>query len=304
LAVICFFFSTIKAEQPVQVLHGHVHPTVANGEARLVGRLPSTQRMSLSIVLLPRNQAQLTRLLGSLYDASSPNYHKFLSVSEFTDQFAPSAEDYRAVMDFARANGFTVANKPANRLVVSIRGTAAQVEAAFQVKMNVYQHPTESRTFFSPDREPSLALNVPVAHIAGLNNYSIPKPMVTRSTTTRSQTAQAKGSGPGGSYLGSDMRAAYYGGTTLTGQGQTVGLVQFDGYSISDVTSTFDGKATSTTAGTNYVLSYTPQSHGTTYTIPINNVLLDGATGAAASGDDSEEVLDIVQSVCMAPGLS
>lgn len=39
------------------------------------------------------------------------------------------------------------------------------------MKMSVYQHPKENRTYFPPDREPSLNLSVPVAHIAGLNDY-------------------------------------------------------------------------------------------------------------------------------------
>jgi Chitobiase/beta-hexosaminidase C-terminal domain len=80
--------------------------------------------------------------------------------------------------------------------------------------------------------------------------------------------------------------------------------MQFDGYAISDVTAAFAGSATASTSGTNYVLSYTPQSGGSTYTIPVNNVLLDGATGAPVMGDDSEQVLDIAQAVSMAPGLS
>src|ERR1019366_6774355 len=37
---------------------------------------------------------------------------------------------------------------------------------------------TENRTFYSPDREPSFDLNVPVKPIAGLNNFSIPRPML------------------------------------------------------------------------------------------------------------------------------
>ena len=56
----------------------------------------------------------------------------------------------------------------------------AQMEKAFQVSMNVYRHPTEARTFFSPDREPSLNLSVPVARISGLNNFSIPRPMLSK----------------------------------------------------------------------------------------------------------------------------
>jgi hypothetical protein len=93
------------------------------------------------------------------------------------------------------------------------------------------------------------------------------------------------GSGPGGSFLSSDMRAAYYGGTALTGAGQTVGLLEFDGYNASDVDLTFS-------------------SAGQSNSVPIQNVLLDGATGAPVSSDDSEEVIDIVQAIGMAPGLS
>jgi kumamolisin len=35
------------------------------------------------------------------------------------------------------------------------------------------------------------------------------------------------------------MRAAYYGGTALTGAGQSVGLLEFLGYNIADVNSYF-----------------------------------------------------------------
>jgi hypothetical protein len=93
-----------------------------------------------------------------------------------------------------------------------------------------------------------------------------------------------QGSGPGGSYLGSDMRAAYYGNGALTGAGQTVGLLQFDGYYKEDVDRTF-------------------ATVGQSYSVPINNVLLDGVSGFPGM-DDAEPVLDIVQSISMAPGLS
>jgi subtilase family serine protease len=122
-----------------------------------------------------------------------------------------------------------------------------------------------------------------VAHVAGLNNFSIPRPRLTRAASGQA-IANVIGSGPGGSYLGSDMRAAYYGGTTLTGIGQAVGILEFGGYQLSDVTATFS-------------------SAGQTSSVLINNVLLDGATGAPM-GDDGEQVLDIAQAIGMAPGLS
>ncbi len=270
-----------------------------------MGTLPATQTLNLSIVLEPRNTAELASLLSRLYDPESPDYRHFLSVAEFTEQFGPSAEDYQAVVDFALANGFTVTGTAANRMLVPIRGTVAQIEKAFDIAMKVYRHPTEKREFFSPDREPLLDLSVAVAHIAGLNNYSLPRSNAIKPASGRALAMTAAvGSGPGGAYLSSDMRAAYYGGSELTGRGQTVGLVQFDGYNICDVTAAFDGTATATTNGKNYVLTYRPTAGGGPYTIAINNVLLDGTDGTPASGDDGEEVLDIVQAVGMAPGLS
>lgn len=286
LAATFFLGSLALAQSSPQALHGHVRAAVLSGKAAPAGVVAPETRLNLSIVLPLRNQADLDSLLGRLYDPSNPDYHHFLSQAQFTAQFGPAPEDYEAVVHFAQANGFTVTRSPANRLVVPIAGTAAQVENAFHVKMGLYRHPTGNRLFFSADREPTLNLSVPIAHIAGLDNYALPKPMVTRANTEQdAAAAPAGGSGPDNSYLASDMRAAYYGGSSLTGAGQTVGLLEFDGYNAGDVNLTFS-------------------SAGQSSSVPVNNVLLDGVNGASVSGDDSEEVLDIVQAIGMAPGLS
>ncbi len=271
-----------QAQQTPQVLHNHVRPVVASGQAVPVGHLPLTQRLQLAIMLPLRNQAELTDLLDRLYDPTSSDYRQFLSVAQFTEGFGPTEQDYQAVVDFAKANGFTVTDTPANRLLVDVNGSVAQIEKAFHVVMVVYRHPTEDRTFYSPDREPSLDLSVPVSHIAGLDNFSIPRPRLRRAPAGKAIRSNLTGSGPGGQYLAGDMRAAYYGGTALTGSGQSVGLMEYDGYDMSDVTGTEDGVS---------------------YSVPINNVLIDGAS-ADSDGDDGEQVLDIVQAIGMAPGLS
>ena len=280
----CGVCNISQAQESLQVLNHSVRPAVQSGRAELVGRLPPEQTLQLTLVLPLRNQAALTALLGRLYDPSSPDYRHFLSVAEFTEQFGPTSSDYQAVADFAQANGFTVTGTPANRLIVPISGSVEQINAAFHVSMNVYRHPTEDRTFFSPDREPSLNLSVAVKHIAGLNNFSIPHPTVIKATDGQALPL-VTGSGPGGNYLASDMRAAYYGGTTLTGTGQVVGLLEFGGYNLSEVNSTFS-------------------TAGQSYNVPVNNELIDGAIAGPGSNSDAEQVLDIVQAIGMAPGLS
>jgi subtilase family serine protease len=281
VALLPLFAIPSQAQQALQVLHSHVRPAVSSGQAIPLSMLPPSQRMNLAILLPVRNQPELTNLLDRLYDPANPDYHHFLSVSEFAEAFGPSEQDYQSVIQFAKANGMKVTDTPANRLLVDVNASVSQIQRAFHVVMMVYQHPTENRTFYSPDREPSLELSIPVSHIAGLNNFSIPQPKLKKGPAEPLIQSHA-GSGPGGAYLGGDMRAAYYGGTALTGSGQAVGLLEFDGYNSSDVTSSFDGK---------------------TNTVAINNVLIDGAS-AGSDGDDGEQVLDIVQAAAMAPGMT
>lgn len=276
-------FAIPGVAQTSQKLHRHVPQVVSSGQAKQVGTVPVQQKIQMTIVLPVRNQAGLTSLLGQLYDPSSPNYRHFLSVQQFTDQFGPTAQDYDGVIQWAKNNGFTIDHELENRLILDVSGTAGQVNSALNVSMITYQDPKGSRTFFSIDREPTLNLSVPVAHIQGLNNYSIPQPMLKKAKST-GPIANVTGSGPGGSYLGSDIRAAYYGGSLLTGAGQCVGLFEFGGYRLSDVNLTF-------------------ANAGQSYSVAINNATVDyGST--EAGNDDSEQVLDIVQAIEMAPGLS
>src|SRR5208283_4450873 len=103
-AIFLLFTIAAQAQQSLQVLHNHVRPAVAGGQAAPVGVLPSTQHLNLAIMLPLRNQAELKNLLDRLYDPNSPDYHQFLSVAQFTEQFGPTEQDYQAVVAFAQAN--------------------------------------------------------------------------------------------------------------------------------------------------------------------------------------------------------
>ncbi len=324
-AALMSFTSLALAQQATPVLSNNVPLAVSNGQAALVAHLSSTQQLYFSIVLPLRNEAQLQNLLNQLYDSNSPNYRQFLTVPQFTQMFGPTADDYNALVKFAQASGFTVTGTPADRMSVPVQGTVAQIESAFHVKMNIYQHPTENRLFFSLDRQPSLNFSVPVQAISGLNNFSPPRPALSKGN---GQANVNGSSGDNGAYLASDMRAAYYtktlGATGLTGNGQCVSLVEFGGYDMTDnpsystggndLTQTLAGQsgantATSTTNGnggysgnTDYLLSYT--TGGVQYTIPINNVPVNGGNVGTYDGDELEVVIDMAQAIGMAPGMS
>ncbi|HVV70389.1 MAG TPA: protease pro-enzyme activation domain-containing protein, partial [Verrucomicrobiae bacterium] len=118
-----------------------------------MGELPLTNELKLAIGLPLRNQAALTNLLAELYDPSHPNYRHYLAPEEFTARFGPTKAQYDRVKNFARTNGLTVLGAHANRLVLDVRGNVAQVQRAFHISLRTYPHPTESRSFFAPDRE-------------------------------------------------------------------------------------------------------------------------------------------------------
>ncbi|MFZ1916777.1 MAG: protease pro-enzyme activation domain-containing protein [Terriglobales bacterium] len=262
----------------------HVREVVVSGEAQSVGRLPATQTMRFDIVLALRHQPELDNFLQELYDPSSSSYRHFLTPEEFTARFGPSQEEYDAVLRFAEASGFRRLGGSRDGMDVQIEGTVASAEKAFHVTMGVYQHPTENRTFFAPDREPTVDLPFQLWHISGLDNYSLPHPMYKHSDIK--VHANVAGSCPGGYYCGSDMRAAYYGGTALTGTGQNIALLELAGTDLADLNT-----------------YYTNVGQTKPYTPTLISTGGYGTSCLASNGcDDTEQTIDMTQAMGVAPG--
>ena len=274
-------FSAMAQTPAPQKLHGHIPAAVKR--LTPLGKENSADRLKLAIGLPLRNQEALSNLLHQIYDPSSSNYHHYLTPQEFTAQFGPTEEDYQKVMRFAERNGLTVTSTHPNRVVLDVEGSVADIEKALHVTMRTYQHPRERRTFHAPDTEPTVDLAVPILHISGLDDYSLPHPnLKVKPRDLIANETPKNGTGPGGAYMGNDFRKAYSVGP-LTGAGQSVGLVQFDGYYADDIS------------------SYASQAGIPMVT--LTNVPIDG--GVSVPGDGVSEVsLDIEMVMAMAPGVS
>jgi len=280
--------SVCQAQSQVLLTH-HVREVTLNGQAKFVERLPAAQSMNIDIVLPVRNQAELDNFLQELYDPSSAFYHRYLTVPEFTERFGPTQQNYDAVIAFAKAKGLTVVGGSRDAMDVQLKGSVGAIEAAFHVNMGVYQHPTEDRTFYGPDREPTVDLPFQLWHVSGLDNFSTPHPLFHHRDPEFSVKPNATtGSGPSASFLGSDMRAAYYGGSALTGAGQNIGLLEYYGFDIADVNTYYTNAKQTRTAA-------------------VTGVSTDGSSLSCleSSGcDDTEQTLDITQALGMAPGVT
>lgn len=273
------------SSQTLKTIYGHVPAAILHLSP--IGTLPPTKRLNLAIGLPLRDPKGLDDYLAQLYDPTSPHYRQYLTPEQFTEKFGPTTADYGAVIAFAEQNHLRITTTYNNRILLDVNGTVADIQNAFHITLRTYHHPTEARDFYAPDVEPTVALSLPIADISGLNNFVLPHPKSLRPSSLPRNTVTATGSGPDGTYWGNDFRAAYLPGVALTGTGQKIGLLEFDGFYSNDIT------------------SY--ESQAGLSTVPLQTVLLDGYNGVPTTGSDSgnpEVSLDIEMALCMAPGLS
>jgi subtilase family serine protease len=263
-----------------QILSGHVPHAVAS--SRALNKLPDSTRLDLAIGLPLRNQDELDALLAQLSDPASPNFRHYLSAEQFAAEFGPTEQDYQALIQYAHENGLLVTATHPNRVLLDVSGEVSQIEKVFHLTMMAYDHPARG-TFYAPDREPSLDLETKVLDISGLDNFVLPQPMSLKQVPLDAVNPYVTGSGPYGYFIGEDFRAAYAPGVSLTGSGEVVGLLEFDGFYAGDVQK-------------NAAQAGLPP-------VPTQTVLLDGFSGAPGKSN-IEVILDIMMASYMAPGLS
>ncbi len=220
-------------------------------QSQVVAQTPTDQQISLAIGLNLRNQAGLAAYLQQIYTPHSPIYHNYLNTQTFDALYAPLPSSEATLAAYLRSQGFTVTGTYANHLVVDARGSVAQVEQTFQVQLNNYAAPNGLR-FYANANAPSLPATISplVASVAGLDDavqYSrIPlangsaKPSFAASAGSSNITCPQPGAAAvPTSYTPPQIATAYnlnqlYAGGDL-GEGQTVGLLELDGYSSNDI---------------------------------------------------------------------
>jgi hypothetical protein len=199
------------------------------GAVPVVGPIPGTLNLTLTIGLPLTNQVELQTLIANLYDPSSPQYRQYLTPAAFGAAFGAQA-DYDTLIDFVQSNGLSVASAYPSRTLLAVTGTASAIENAFFVNLNMYER-TDGSTFYAPSNPPSANLAASVLHITGFDSETVATP--------------ADGSGYSGcgiqptqkNYVGFDMRTAYLpcAPAALDGTGQSIALVEADSYELSDI---------------------------------------------------------------------
>jgi subtilase family serine protease len=172
-----------------QMLPNHTPPYVST--ARNLGPADPTQIIDVSIWLNPHNRAELDALAKDLYNPASRNYRQWLKPGEIATRFAPSAEEAATVQKFFESHNLHTVLIGPNNFYVRARGTIADVQSAFSVKLNNYE--VLGKTIRANDGNPSL--DAPVAALAravsGLDTGSYSHPLTLPGLKTKGSTATA-----------------------------------------------------------------------------------------------------------------
>jgi len=221
----------------------HAGLLIANGEvAQDVGPSPAADTISASIILKVRNPDLLDAFVALSQEPLLPTYHRFLSVDQFADLFAPSKAEVATITKFLAANGITVTEVFADRLVMHATGTVAAFSQAFAMEMHQFTTPS-GKSFRHPIRNPQVPVLMrdlllvvggfstlsgnfhPMLHraseISSLIGAPAPQPVLPHGGAT------ATGS-PGSFTVGDfannyNVNPLYNAG--ITGRGRTVGIV-------------------------------------------------------------------------------
>jgi subtilase family serine protease len=107
-----------------------------NKQGTVVGPEDESKPLTVTVWLNMHNKPALDALVQDAYDKSSPNFHHFLTMKQFKEQFAPSAEDAAAVREFLKSQGMTVTSTDKNNHFIVAQTKVGVAQKAFNVQLN------------------------------------------------------------------------------------------------------------------------------------------------------------------------
>jgi subtilase family serine protease len=199
-------------------LKGNVHG-LAQSRSDL-GRVDASKMLhGVTLVFRPSvaQQQDLDNLLAQQQDRSSPNYHKWLTPSQFADRFGMTTADIQRVVSWLQSQGFAVTSVSNSRNEISFDGTVSQVEVVFQTEIHNYL--VNGEIHFANATDPSVpaALAGSVLAIGHLHDFA-PKPRAIARPHLTSYVSGNHFVTPDDFATIYDVAALYSGGSDGTGQ--------------------------------------------------------------------------------------
>ena len=176
--------------------------------------------------------------------------------------------------------GMNVESIAPNRLIIRASGSIDVIEKIFNTKIYYYTDKA-GETFYAPAYELQVDNDLNILSVQGLENRIKANPHY----RVLKNVNFSKSAGPTQGLIPANIKTAYSFSSNLNGAGQTLALFELDGYTASDIT------------------AY--QNAFNLTNVPLQNVLVDGASGNPSNdGGPAEVTLDIELMSALAPGAS
>ncbi|MDR3689105.1 MAG: protease pro-enzyme activation domain-containing protein [Fimbriimonas sp.] len=253
-----------------------MEPPRVLASATAIGPKPATDNIHITVGLQLADRQGLSDFVDSVSNPTSPTYRQFITPDEVGRRFGLSMAEVQKVVDYLTSQGMKVTGIAKSRITLSADATVAQAQAAFHTSIENYSVPAydgfKAGQFFSFTTPPALPSTIAfdIQSISGLEN--VVRPKHTSLNPTQLQTLYS-------------VSPEYNNGNQ--GQGRTVGITNFDGFTIANeqvFVNYYKLPAPAAGAGSNI----------TVYTI-------DGGSQNVNSGQGGEGNLDLQTVISMAP---
>ena len=246
--------------------------------SRAVGPADPGERVQVSVLLRRRSSQALCDRVDRLARGDRSAGH--LGREEFARHFSPDPADVAAIRTFAANHGLSVVREHPERRTVILSGTVSQLEAAFSVKLQRFEHAAGHYRGRQGVIELPAELDGVVEAVLGLDNRPQAKPHFRMRGKNIRRPLQATAV----AYTPVQL-AELYGFPQATGQGQCVGIIELGGgFTQSDLQTYFSNLGVAT-----------PR---------VTAVSVDGGANSPtgdANGPDGEVMLDIEVIGAIAP---
>lgn len=124
-------------ESKLTTLYGNTRPEAipANDKGAVADNTP-LEHMQLFLQRPPELEKELDALIQDQQRKGSPNYHKWLTATEFGERFGVSQKDVEAVSNWLKNQGFQVDSVFTSGMVIEFSGNASQLKNAFHTEID------------------------------------------------------------------------------------------------------------------------------------------------------------------------
>jgi subtilase family serine protease len=167
-------------------------------QASDLGRVPSTQEINVTVQLQLQNKGAFDKAVDALYDPASPTFHHWFTEQDLK-KYAPAKEQSDAVRKELESHNLEIVSADKNGFSIRARGTAANVESAFNTQLHQFQRNGKVFRANVASARLSGAAGDYVAGVAGLESHQA-RPQLRRIETnqTASTIALSKVQASGG----------------------------------------------------------------------------------------------------------